>query len=141
MSLSSNLLAQVQVTRNHVSGYRAETIIFGDRGQIQIGRFAQNPDEIVVEAYGRRGKTEPIARRVFPGGKAGAGAPEFVDRFGPAYKAEAAAFIDCCRHGAAFPGHASRRTAGAEGGRGWYAWRAHGRGRHRDLAGPRERAN
>ena len=103
MWFGSDLLAQVQVTRNHVSGYRVETIIFGDQGQIQIGHFAQNPDEIAVEAYGRRGKAEPLARRVFPGGKGGPGAPEFVDRFGPAYKAEAAAFIDCCRRGAAFP--------------------------------------
>src|SRR5215813_5649788 len=30
------LLGQVQVTRNHVSGYRVETGIYGDQGQIQI---------------------------------------------------------------------------------------------------------
>jgi myo-inositol 2-dehydrogenase/D-chiro-inositol 1-dehydrogenase len=29
--------------------------------------------------------------------------PEFIDRFGPAYKAEVAAFIDCCRAGRPFP--------------------------------------
>jgi predicted dehydrogenase len=29
--------------------------------------------------------------------------PEFVDRFGPAYKAEIATFIDCCLAGSAFP--------------------------------------
>jgi predicted dehydrogenase len=29
--------------------------------------------------------------------------PEFIDRFGPAYKAEVAAFIDCCANGKAFP--------------------------------------
>jgi predicted dehydrogenase len=29
--------------------------------------------------------------------------PEFVDRFGAAYKAELAAFIECCRNGAPFP--------------------------------------
>jgi predicted dehydrogenase len=29
--------------------------------------------------------------------------PEFVDRFGAAYKAELAAFIECCRSGAPFP--------------------------------------
>jgi predicted dehydrogenase len=29
--------------------------------------------------------------------------PEFVDRFGPAYKAELAAFIECCRAGRPFP--------------------------------------
>ena len=103
MWFGTDLLGQVQVTRNHVSGYRIESIIYGDQGQIQIGHFVQNPDEIVVEAYGRRGKNEPIARRVFPCGKGGTNAPEFVDRFGPAYKAEVAAFIDCCRSGTPFP--------------------------------------
>src|SRR5262249_61631114 len=47
--------------------------------------------------------SEPIARKVFPGGDGGEGAPEFVDRFGPAYKAEVKAFIDCCRSSAEFP--------------------------------------
>jgi len=99
----TEMLGQVQVTRNHVSGYRVETSIYGDQGQIQIGRFEQKPNEIVVEAFGKRGKSEPIARKVFPGGKSEPNAPEFVDRFGPAYKAEAAAFIECCRLGTAFP--------------------------------------
>lgn len=98
-----DLLGQVQVSRNHVSGYRVESALYGDRGQIQIGRFAQRPQEIVVEAFGRRGQTEPLARKVFPGGEGGPGAPEFVERFGPAYKAEAAAFIDCCRNQTPFP--------------------------------------
>ena len=103
MWFGSELLGQVQVTRNHVSGYRIETIIYGELGQIQIGHFVQNPDEIIVEAFGRRGKNEPIAKGIFPGGKGGPGAPEFVDRYGPAYKAEVAAFIECCRSGSAFP--------------------------------------
>lgn len=97
------MLGQVQVTRNHVSGYRVETAIYGEQGQIQIGRFYQNPREIVVEAFGRRGRREPIDRRVFPGGNGGDGVPEFVDRFGPAYKAEAAAFIECCLNDSSFP--------------------------------------
>jgi myo-inositol 2-dehydrogenase/D-chiro-inositol 1-dehydrogenase len=103
MWFGDKLLGQVQVTRNHVSGYRVETAIYGDQGQIQIGRFVQNPREIVVEAFGRRGKNEAIARKVFPGGQGGPSSPEFVDRFGPAYKAEAAAFIECCRLGSFFP--------------------------------------
>jgi predicted dehydrogenase len=103
MWFGEDLHAQVQVSRNHVSGYRVETIIFGDQGQIQIGHFDQRPHVIVVEAYGRRGAVEPIARKEFPGGTAGLTAPEFVDRFGSAYRAEVAAFIDCVRRGAAFP--------------------------------------
>src|SRR5262249_4323875 len=58
MWFGDELLGQVQVTRNHVSGYRVETAIYGDQGQIQIGRFYQRPNEIVVEAFGRRGRIE-----------------------------------------------------------------------------------
>jgi myo-inositol 2-dehydrogenase/D-chiro-inositol 1-dehydrogenase len=103
MWFGENLYAQVQVTRNHVSGYRVETVIYGDQGQIQIGHFDQRPQETVVEVFGRRGAPEPLARRVFPGGNSDPGAPEFVDRFGPAYQAEVAAFVECCAKGTAFP--------------------------------------
>lgn len=97
------LIAQVQVSRNHVSGYRVETVIFGEEGQIHVGRFDQKPFEIVVEAYGRRGRSEPLAYRVFQMRDYGRPLPEFIDRFGPAYKAELAAFVECCRSGAPFP--------------------------------------
>jgi myo-inositol 2-dehydrogenase/D-chiro-inositol 1-dehydrogenase len=97
------LVAQVQVSRNHVSGYRVETVIYGEEGQIQIGRFDQRPHEILVQAFGRRGSAAPLASRSFPGGRGGPGLPEFVERFGPAYKAEVAAFVECCRSGAPFP--------------------------------------
>lgn len=103
MWFGEDLLGQVQVSRNHVSGYRVESVIYGEEGQIQIGRFVQCPREIVVEAFGRRGTPEPLVRKVFPGGDGGPCAPEFVERFGPAYKAEVAAFIDCCRGGRPFP--------------------------------------
>ncbi len=97
------LAAQVQVSRNHVSGYRVETIVFGEEGQIHIGRFEQQPFEVVVEAYGRRGRSEPLARRSFSMRNYGRPLPEFVDRFGDAYKAELAAFVDCCRNASPFP--------------------------------------
>jgi myo-inositol 2-dehydrogenase/D-chiro-inositol 1-dehydrogenase len=97
------MTAQVQVSRNHVSGYRVETVVFGEEGQIQVGHFYQKPREVVVEAYGRRGRTEPVARRVFEMRDYGRPLPEFIDRFGPAYKAEVATFIDCCRSGQPFP--------------------------------------
>ena len=100
---ASDLVAQVQVSRNHVSGYRVETVIFGEEGQIHIGRFEQKPFEIAVEAYGRRGRTEPLALRKFPMRDYGRPLPEFVDRFGEAYKAELAAFIECCKAKAPFP--------------------------------------
>jgi myo-inositol 2-dehydrogenase/D-chiro-inositol 1-dehydrogenase len=99
----SGALAQVQVSRNHVSGYRVETILFGEAGQIHVGRFAQKPFTVVVEAYGRRGRSEPLAYREFETRKYGKPLPEFVDRFGAAYKAEVAVFIECCRLGQPFP--------------------------------------
>jgi predicted dehydrogenase len=91
------------VSRNHVSGYRVETIIFGEDGQIHVGRFDQKLFEITVEAYGRRGRTEPLAYRTFPMRKYGKPLPEFVDRFGSAYKDEVAMFVECCRTAAEFP--------------------------------------
>jgi myo-inositol 2-dehydrogenase/D-chiro-inositol 1-dehydrogenase len=97
------MVAEIQVGRNHVSGYRVETLLFGEEGQIQIGRFDQKPFEIVVEAYGRRGRAEPLAHRVFQMQQYGRPLPEFVDRFGAAYKGELAAFIECCRAGTPFP--------------------------------------
>jgi len=97
------MTAQVQVSRNHVSGYRVETIIFGEEGQIHIGRFEQKPFDIVVEAYGRRGRSEPLAHRSFSMRDYGRPLPEFIDRFGPAYKSELAIFVDCCLAKKAFP--------------------------------------
>src|SRR4051794_38805813 len=93
-----DLLAQVQVSRNHVSGYRVETIIFGDEGQIHVGRFDQRLTNITVEAYGRRGRSEPLAFKTFPMREYDRTLPEFIDRFGAAYKAELAAFVECCRN-------------------------------------------
>ena len=97
------LVAQVQVTRNHVSGYRGETIIFGEEGQINVGRFNQKPFDIEVKAYGKRGRTELIADRTFTMRDYGRPLPEFIDRYGHAYKAEVAAFVDCCLSGSPFP--------------------------------------
>ena len=99
----ADMIAQVQASRNHVSGYRVETILFGEEGLVRVGRFEQRPFEVVVEAYGRRGRAEPLASRRFSMRDYGQPLPEFIDRFGPAYKAELAAFIDCCRNQKPFP--------------------------------------
>lgn len=98
-----DLLAQIQVSRNHVSGYRVETILFGEQGQIHVGHFDQRFHEITVEAYGRRGRSEPIAIKKFNTRQYAQPLPEFADRFGPAYKAELESFIECCRTGSPFP--------------------------------------
>lgn len=97
------LTAQVQVTRNHVSGYRVETAIFGEKGQIRIGRFAQRPHEVIVESYGPRFTDAPIESRVFSVLADQKNQPEFVARFGLSYEAEVAAFIECCRSNQPFP--------------------------------------
>jgi myo-inositol 2-dehydrogenase/D-chiro-inositol 1-dehydrogenase len=97
------LTGQIQVSRNHVSGYRVETTVFGEEGQIQVGRFDQQPFAITVQAFGRRGSPEPLAHEVFPMRDYRRPLPEFIDRFGFAYKAEVAAFVECCRANAPFP--------------------------------------
>jgi myo-inositol 2-dehydrogenase/D-chiro-inositol 1-dehydrogenase len=99
----NDMLAQVQVSRNHVSGYRVETILFGEEGQIHIGRFEQKPLEVLVEAYGRRGRAEPLAQQRFAMRQYDGALPEFVDRFGAAYKAELAEFVACCKAKRPFP--------------------------------------
>jgi predicted dehydrogenase len=99
----TDLVAQIQVGRNHVSGYRVETVVFGDQGQIQIGHFEQTPFEITVSAYGRRGSRNPLTEKKFQMRDYQRQLPEFVDRFGAAYKAELATFIECCRDNKPFP--------------------------------------
>jgi myo-inositol 2-dehydrogenase/D-chiro-inositol 1-dehydrogenase len=103
MWFPGELVAQVQVSRNHVSGYRVETILFGEKGQIQIGHFDQKPFDISVQAFGKRGSAEPLASKTFSMRDYGRPLPEFIDRFGPAYKKEVAVFIECCRTGEPFP--------------------------------------
>lgn len=103
MWFGGDLLARVEVSRNHVSGYRVETIIFGEGGQIHVGHFDQQLSSVTVEAYGRRGRSEPLAHRRFAMREYRRPLPEFIDRFGPAYKAELAAFVECCRVGTPFP--------------------------------------
>ncbi|MBY0507662.1 MAG: Gfo/Idh/MocA family oxidoreductase [Bryobacteraceae bacterium] len=97
------LTAQVQVTRNHVSGYRVESAIFGEKGHIRLGRFAQRPHEVIVEAYGPRFQPDPLVQRIFAVLPDQPGQAEFVARFGKSYKAEVAAFVECCRAGTPFP--------------------------------------
>lgn len=103
MWFDGDAVAQVQVTRNHVSGYRVETIVFGEEGHVQIGHFLQKPEEILVQVFGRRFSSEPLASRAFPGEPDRSDSPEFVSRFNSAYRAELYRFIECCRDGAPFP--------------------------------------
>jgi myo-inositol 2-dehydrogenase/D-chiro-inositol 1-dehydrogenase len=103
LDFGDELIGQLQVTRNHVSGYRGETLIFGERGQIHLGRFNQKLLEVAVEAYGTRDAAEPIACKIFSMRRYEQPLPEFIDRYGDAYKLELKTFLECCRSGQPFP--------------------------------------
>lgn len=103
MWFDNEVIAQVQVSRNHVAGYRVESVIYGENGHIEVGHFAQKPEEITVTAFGRRFSRDPLAHRVFEGGPDTGNLPEFLPRFRHAYSAELEAFVDCCASGAQFP--------------------------------------
>jgi myo-inositol 2-dehydrogenase / D-chiro-inositol 1-dehydrogenase len=103
LDFGDELIGQLQVTRNHVSGYRGETLIFGERGQIHLGRFNQKLLEVIVEAYGTREAAEPIACKTFSMRRYDQPLPEFIDRYGEAYKLELETFLECCRGGKPFP--------------------------------------
>ena len=103
LDFGDELIGQIQVTRNHVSGYRGETVIYGERGLIRIGCFNQKLLEVTVEAYGTREAKEPIAFKKFEMRRYDQPLPEFIDRYGAAYKEELRTFLECCRGGKAFP--------------------------------------
>jgi myo-inositol 2-dehydrogenase/D-chiro-inositol 1-dehydrogenase len=98
-----DMAAQIQVGRNHVSGYRTETVIYGEEGVIQVDLFHQKAREVIVQAYGRYGSEKPLASRTFVMREYDRPLPEFARRFGLAYMAELAAFIDCCQANKPFP--------------------------------------
>jgi len=93
MWFPGDLTAQVQVSRNHVAGYRNETWIFGEEGSVHVGHFQGDPLQVEFAVYGRRTVLE---QRTFALRDYGPGVPVFVERFGPAYKAELAWYVDQC---------------------------------------------
>jgi predicted dehydrogenase len=103
LDFGAELMAHIEVSRNHVSGYRGETVIYGEKGRIQIGRFRQMPEEVLVEVYGAQDSLQSPRIRAFKMRQYGQGLPEFIDRFGDAYKQEVKTFLECCRDGEAFP--------------------------------------
>ncbi len=103
LDFGDETIGQIQVSRNHVSGYRGETIIYGEKGMIRIGCFRQKLLEVTVEAYGTREAREPIAFKHFVMRSYDRPLPEFIDRYGAAYKEELRTFLKCCRNGEPFP--------------------------------------
>lgn len=94
LDLGDGCIAHIEVSRNHVAGYRVETWIFGEDGVLHVGSFRQNVREVLVELYRR---DAPAEVRSFPIPDYGPSAPEFIERFGPAYAAELEHFVACCR--------------------------------------------
>lgn len=99
MWFPGNLIGQVQVSRNHVAGYRNESWVFGDKGVIHIGNFQENPLSVTVEAYNPEGV---IFKETFALRDYGDEVPVFIKRFGEAYKNELTYFLDQCLNEAPF---------------------------------------
>ncbi len=78
-------------------------MIYGEKGLIHIGCFKQNPLQVMVEAYGTREAKEPLTIKNFEMRRYDQPLPEFIDRFGAAYKEELRVFLECCRSGSTFP--------------------------------------
>lgn len=100
LGFPGNRLAQIQVSRNHVPGYHVATSIYGPRGVIQVGPFRGRPSEVFVGVYGRG---SILAERTFTMPTYDEAAPEFLGRFGPAYKEEVREFVRRCLAGEPFP--------------------------------------
>ncbi len=98
--LGPDAIGQIQVSRNHVAGYRCETWIYGEDGMVHVGEFHQDATEVIGEAFGRDGLLD---RQCFALPVAAAEAPEFVARFAPAYAEELAVFVEHLRQKTAFP--------------------------------------
>ena len=98
--LGTDLVAQIQVSRNHVAGYRNETTLYGTEGLIHVGRFDDDPLTVRLEAYGK--KHNALAKQAFPLRDYGRPVPVFISRFGPAYKGELADFVARCAAGEDF---------------------------------------
>lgn len=93
--LGDDMTAQIQVSRNHVAGYRNEATLYGTEGLIHVGHFDDDPLRVWVEAYG--GQHEVIVKRAFDLRDYERRVPVFIRRFGSAYKAEVADFVGRCR--------------------------------------------
>ena len=99
MWFEDDLVAQVQVSRNHVAGYRNETVLYGETGLIHVGAFRANPGCVTVEHYESKGLVDD---RGFETRDYGRKVPVFITRFGKAYAAELDDFIDKCLNDQAF---------------------------------------
>ena len=98
--LGEGAIGQIQVSRNHVAGYRCETWVYGEEGMVHVGEFHQNDREVLAEAFGRDRAPQ---KQIFPLPPTASGAPEFVARFGPSYARELEVFLHHLTEKTAFP--------------------------------------
>jgi myo-inositol 2-dehydrogenase/D-chiro-inositol 1-dehydrogenase len=100
LGFTDDVVAQIQVSRNHVAGYRNETHIYGDKGLICVGRFQEDPLQVSVESYTREDGT---TKKSFRMKDFETKVPVFLERFGPAYKLQVARYVECCLEDTPFP--------------------------------------
>ena len=99
MWFADGQIAQLQVSRNHVAGYRNEVWVYGEEGMVHGGLFAEDPLSVRVEAFAPSGLIE---RKTYTMPDNGSDAPFFIQRFGPAYKRDVEHFVGQCRNGQPF---------------------------------------
>ena len=93
------LSAVIQVSRNHRAGYRVETSLWGSEGEIHVGRFQPDPTRVDVECFSISGGSVSRSFTLAPSPE---DSPEFLGRFGIAYRNELESFLFCCRDGIDF---------------------------------------
>mgnify|MGYP001102788637 CR=1 FL=1 len=98
--LGDDVVAQLQVSRNHVAGYRNECVLLGREGRIHVGHFEGDAGRVRLEAYGP--DHTRIEQRWFDLRDWNEPVPPFIQRFEPAYMAEAADFVQRCIDGSPF---------------------------------------
>jgi predicted dehydrogenase len=94
MWFEQDVTAQLQVSRNHVAGYRNECLLLGRTGRIHVGHFDDDPLRVRLEAVGL--DHEVIEQQTYTLRDYERPVPVFIRRFGSAYKAEAADFVESC---------------------------------------------
>lgn len=87
-------LGKINVSRNHVSGYRVETTVFGTEGRICLGHFDGDSSLVKVVTIGRG--EQILGTKQFYLKKPEEGVPEFIFRFLDAYENELDYFVQQC---------------------------------------------
>jgi scyllo-inositol 2-dehydrogenase (NAD+) len=82
LRFASGALGNVEVSRNAFYGYDIRTEVLGSEGAVTIGAYQHTPVLLLTRA----GAQHDVM-------------PYLLERFGDAYRAQIAAFVDCLQHG------------------------------------------